>query len=106
LGEVAGAPIGNQRAGECTQAMFRSRQRFLYRVKAGDDALDVAVDRSRPPIKCDCRDRGCGVGADPRQSLQRRRCLGEGSAMPFDQGTGTRVQIAGARVVAEALPQV
>ena len=106
LGEVARPPCRDQFRGERSQPLLCRRKRLADGVEAGNDALDIAVDSSHPSVECDRGNRGCGVIADPREHAQRRPFGRECAAVALDDGAGAGVQIAGAGVVAEPLPQV
>ena len=58
------------------------------------------------PIESDGGDGRRGIGADPGQRAQSCGFLGEIAAMPLDNGAGAGMQVAGARVIAEPLPEL
>lgn len=74
--------------------------------KPGEDADDVAVDEWGALPEGDGGDGACAVGADAGECEQVVGVVGDGSVVVVDDGDGGGVEIAGAAVVAEALPEV
>ena len=105
LREVAGPLLRDQRRGERLETRLGERQRLAYGVKAGDDALDIAVDRCLAPVEGDRRDRRRGVAADPGECAQGADVVRKDATMALDHGARAGMQVAGAGVVAEPLPE-
>ncbi len=78
------------------------RQPFLHREQPRHHALDIAVHRHRRQTERDRADRRCGVVADARQRPQPGQVTREAAGGNHRLRAG--VQVAGARVVAEAGP--
>jgi hypothetical protein len=106
LREIAGPLLRHHCRGERPEARVCRRKGFRHRIKPRDDPFDIAVDCRGPPVEGDSGNRSRGVGPDPGQRTQRRRVGGEPGAMPLDDGARAGMQVAGARVIAEALPEL
>ena len=68
--------------------------------------FDIAVDRCGRPIEGNSGNCGRAVGPDPGQLAQHRRVFGKDAVMPLDDGARAGVQVAGACVIAEPLPEL
>ena len=97
---------GTSAAASARRRGFAAGSGFAHGVEPRDDPLDIAVDRRGRPIEGDRGDRRRGVVADPGQRAQRRRVVGKLAAVPLDDGAGAGVQVAGAGVIAEPLPEL
>ena len=106
LREIAGPLLRHQRRGERSEARFCRRKGFAHRIEPGDDAFDIAVDCCSPPIEGDSGNRRRAVGPDPGKCAQCCRVVGKPAVMPLDDGASAGMQVAGARVVAEPLPNL
>ena len=90
----------------CASASRRGRgagQRLLDRAQPRHDALHIGVQRHDRLVERDGGDRGGGVGADAGQRPQPLRVARKVAAGRHD-GAGAGVQVACARVIAEAGP--
>ena len=103
---VAGPPLWCELGGEPVENRLGRRQRRLHGAKAGDHALDVAVDDGRRPVMGDGRDRCGGVAPDPGQRPQRGLLVRELPVVIGQKPPRAGVQVARPRVVAESLPGV
>ena len=107
LGEIRGASLCfrglvQARSGRGERRLGR-RQRRFDREQPGRDALHIAIDGNHRHAEGD-RGHGIGgVGADPRNSAQRGGVGRKDAAYGGDR-LGSRMQIAGAGVIAEPRP--
>ena len=106
LREIAGAPLRHERLGQLPEPRLAARQLFAHREEPRHDPLDIAIDRRKTPVEGDRRDGAGGVIADPRQCPQIRPVFRDSPAMALDDGRRAGVQVAGAGVIAEALPEM
>jgi hypothetical protein len=106
LREITGPLFRNQRCRQRLEAWLRRREGVGYGVKSRDDALDIAINCRRWPVKGDRGDRRRGVVADAGERQQRCRLIGKPPAMPIDDGARAGMEVAGPSVIAEPLPEL
>ena len=97
----------HERAGLGPQRLGAGR-RFdvvLDRRDAAEHARDVAVDQRRALAERDRRDRAGGIRSDAGHRAQLGGSIGQRAAEPIAHRLGAGVQVARARVVAEAGPR-
>ena len=82
------------------------RKRRAHAEEACDHALDIAVDGGRRLPESNGGNGGGRVGADAGECLERLRAGGKVPAVPGYEELRATVEIARARVIAEALPSV
>lgn len=73
--------------------------------ESGEDAGDVAIEDGGAGVVGDGGDGTGGVSADPRELQQVGDVVGDVAGVVGDDGFGGGVEVAGAAVVAQALPE-
>ena len=103
-----GGGIGGQQAfGQCPQGLFEG---FVGGVAvAGEDAaenaFDVAVEDGFAAVEGEGGDGGGGAAADAAEGFEGSAAVGKRAAVFCDDLFGGFVQVAGAAVIAQALPE-
>ena len=82
------------------------RKRFLDGKQPADDPLDIAVNGGGAMVEGDRGNRRGGIVADPGEGPQLGQVLRQLPAMALGDGTSTGMQVAGAGVITEPLPQI
>ncbi len=102
----AGTCGGNQRAGAGPHVLVEESGAGGCGVvkDAGEDALDIAIDEGFGKVKGDGCDGPGDVGADSGEGAEDSGVGGEAAVVVGGDGDGELVEVAGAAVVAEALP--
>ena len=75
-------------------------------IEPSHDALDIAVDRGGASIESDGGNGRRGIGANTGQRTQSSNFAREFAGMSLDHDAGAGMQVAGARVIAESLPEL
>ena len=75
-------------------------------MKASDHALDIAVDRGGAPIESDGGNSCCSIRANTGQRAEFRHFTWKFAGISLDDGAGAGMQVAGARVISEPLPDL
>ena len=104
LREVARPRLRHQLLDDLVDRRLRLGQRRLDRLQPRDHPLDIAVDDRGRPAMGDRRDGGRRVAADAGQLEQAFDRVGEPPAMFAGDDVGAFLEVAGARIVAEAGP--
>jgi hypothetical protein len=86
-------------------AGFAAGEFALDREQTRHHALDIAVDRRRRRIERNRRDGGCRIGPDAGKLREISLAGGKPFVRQRRDGLRARMQVAGARVIAEAGPQ-
>src|SRR5262245_60197826 len=83
----------------------RRRRRAAQEQQTRQDTRHVAVDHRKPLAVGDAQDRPGGVASDARKRERLVEAVREAPAVPGDDDSRRRVQVAGAAVVAESGPR-
>src|SRR5439155_1734369 len=107
LVEVVRPPARHEDLGEVPERPLAADAREPPRAEedAAKNAADVGVQHGGVPSVGERKNRARGVPADPRQASERRRVVGQTSAVTRDGLARDRVQAHGTDVVAERVPE-
>jgi len=106
LREIAGPLFRDKSLGKRLQARFCRWNGVGYGIETSENPFGIPVDGGLPPVKGDGRDRCRGVVANARKGAQRGGLFGKDPTMAFDDDVGAGVKVAGARIIAEPLPEM
>jgi hypothetical protein len=104
LGEIAGPLRWRQGLGERPDLSLGLRQGRCDGKEASHHPLDIAVDWRCLCAEGDRGDGGCRIAAHARQFAKLCFALGKLPAVILDDGTGARMEIPRAGVIAEPCP--
>ena len=104
LGVVAGAHRIGEFCRETADLRLGFRHRRFDAAKAGQDALDIAVNNTGRLVEGGGKDGVGGIFADARQCPQRVQPVRKVSAHLVRNDAGTGMEIAGAGVIAQPGP--
>lgn len=104
--EAAGAARGLEAGGKGVECGCPAGGvgRRLKIEEAGEDAGDIRIDGGHGLVEREGGDGSGGVGSDAGQGADGGRIGGEMASVIRDDGSGGAMEIAGAGVIAEALP--